>query len=109
VALAIEPEAAGKRRHAQNKNSDRKGQRDFGDAPSKLLGKRQSKYAPNVNGAQPYLQEDTSDGNTPTICFHNLFSKFYSLRGSEFSAVCRWRPKACKKSMAAARPRRLSF
>jgi hypothetical protein len=55
--------------------ADRKGQGDLETAPSKLLGERNAKYAPSVDGAQRGLQEDTSDTNIPTIRFHNLFSK----------------------------------
>jgi hypothetical protein len=71
-SLAIEPEAAEKRRHTQHKNADRKGQRNLGNAPSKLPREREPKNAPGVNGAQSDLQKDASNGNTPTVCFHKL-------------------------------------
>jgi hypothetical protein len=64
-----------KSRHTEHKKADRKGYGDFGTAPSKLLGERNAKYAPGIDSAQRGLQEDTSDTNIPTICFHNLFSK----------------------------------
>jgi hypothetical protein len=74
---AIEPQAAEKCRHTEHKNADRKSQRDFGNAPSELLRKRQSKYAPGVNGAQRYLEKHTSNSDTPTTYFHEFSFKVY--------------------------------
>src|SRR2546423_15551711 len=65
--LAIKPEAAEKSRDSQHKNTDSKGERDFGNTPAELLGERRAKNAPRINRAQCDLQKNTRDGNTPTI------------------------------------------
>jgi hypothetical protein len=69
-----------KSRHTVHKKADRKGQGYFGTAPSKLLGERNAKYAPGIDSAQRGLQEDTSDTNIPTICFHNLSRSLFTVR-----------------------------
>ena len=70
---AIEPETTKKGCNAQHKNTDRKGQCDFGNTPAELLREWQAENAPRVNGAQGDLQKKTSGGNTPSIRHNSTF------------------------------------
>jgi hypothetical protein len=72
-SLAIKPEAAKRSRYAKHKNTNGKGQRDFGHTPAELLRDRCAENAPRINHAQCDLQKGTCDGDTPTVP-HDFFN-----------------------------------
>jgi hypothetical protein len=66
-SCAIEPETTEKSSDAQHKNTDRKGQGDFGNTPAELLREWQAENAPRINSTQGNLHKETSGGNCPSI------------------------------------------
>jgi hypothetical protein len=64
---ALQPQPAHSRHATQKKPADSERKRDLGDAPAKLPGKGDTKYAPRVRGAQGHLQADTGNGYSSPI------------------------------------------
>src|SRR6267143_4757818 len=64
---AIQPQAAEERSKSKNKNADRKGQRDFGNAPAELFREWDTENAPGVYRAQRDLQKHSRDCDDPAI------------------------------------------
>src|SRR5258708_23122616 len=66
-SFAIQPQAAEERSKPKNKNADRKGQRDFGDAPTELFREWKAENAPGVDRAHRDLQKHSRDCDDPAI------------------------------------------
>src|SRR5258707_106519 len=66
-SFAIQPQAAEERGKSKNKNADRKGQRDFGNAPAKLFREWDTENAPGIDRAQRDLQKYSGDCDDPAI------------------------------------------
>src|SRR6266403_3371347 len=66
-SFAIQPQAAEERSKSKNKDADRKGQRDFGNAPAKLFREWNTENAPGVYCAQRNLQKHSRDCDDPAI------------------------------------------
>jgi hypothetical protein len=71
-SLAIEPKAAHEGGDAKHKDADGKRQRNFGNAPAKLVRERHPKDAPGIDGAQCDLQKHARNSNAQTIGLHGF-------------------------------------
>src|SRR4029077_835956 len=66
-AFAIQPQAAEEGSKSKNTNTNREGQRDFGDAPTELFRQWNAENAPGVDRAQRDLQKNSGDYDDPAI------------------------------------------
>src|SRR6266404_5646032 len=66
-SFAIQPQATEECSKSKNKNADRKGQRDFGNAPAELFREWNTENAPGVDRAQRNLQKHSGDCDYPAI------------------------------------------